>query len=62
MRRDRRAVAFGITKLLVGAALSNHLKPQLPEDVCYLRWLENRSCPQCLSLNGDLLQTYEIAF
>ena len=43
MRRDRRAVAFGITKLLVGAALSNHLKPQLPEDVCYLRWLENKS-------------------
>jgi hypothetical protein len=42
MRRHRRAAAFGITELLVGAVLANHLKPQLLEDVCYLRWLENR--------------------
>jgi hypothetical protein len=42
MRRNRRAAAFGITELLVGAALANHLKPQLLEDVCNLRWLENR--------------------
>jgi hypothetical protein len=42
MRRNRRAAAVGITELLVGAALANHLKPQLLEDVCNLRWLEKR--------------------
>jgi hypothetical protein len=40
---DRRAAALGITELLVGAALANHFKTQLSEDVCHLRWLENRS-------------------
>ena len=42
MCRDRRTAAFGITELLMGAALADHLKAQLPEDVCHLRWLENR--------------------
>jgi len=36
MRSDNRAAALGIVKLLVGAALANQLKPQLPEDVCHL--------------------------
>ena len=40
---DRRAAALGITELLVGAALANHFKTQFSEDVCHLRWLENRS-------------------
>ena len=33
-----RQIAMGIEYLL-----ADQLKAQLPEDVCYLRWLENRS-------------------
>ncbi|NQW37971.1 MAG: hypothetical protein HQ469_02025 [Cyanobacteria bacterium] len=37
-----RQIATGIEYLLVGATLADQLKAQLPKDVGYLRWLENR--------------------